>query len=376
LKIGAYPLALILAVIGLAVPRQFSWGAEPTPTPAQGAGGQVINATTGEPAPGGLQVMLHMWTEDYEDRGMIHSETQADGSFTFPEAPLLPGISYAVMAVYQGAAYVSPPQQVGEEGTLEPFVVQIYEMSPDPSAVSIPSMHVLLDYAQGGLLVAELYVFSNAGNTSLGGAVELADGEQATLRFELPPGAANVMFPGSPAGRLRPVEGGFALLEPIGPGENSAQVMVRYVLPYEGETVLRHAVPLPVEEVNVMVRHGTGLEVDLPDSAYAGLQRVGEGQVFGRYVLDPMAAGQALELPIKGLPELPVALEEPAAAQAADGPSATAFGLGLAGLAALVAGLWLWRSGAEEETEIAAEDGLAAEVDPPVDGQSGEASRD
>ncbi len=375
MKIRAYPLALILAIISL-VPLQVSWGAEPTPTPAQGVSGQVINATTGEPAPGGLQVMLHMWTQDFEDRGMIHGETQADGSFTFAEAPLLPGISYAVMAVYQGAAYMSAPQQVGEKGTLEPFEVQIYEMSPDPSAVSIPSMHVLLDYDQGGLSVAELYVLSNTGNTSLGGGVELADGQQASLLFELPPGAANVMFPGSPAGRLRIVEGGFALLEPIGPGEDSARVMVRYVLPYEGQIVLRHSVPLPVGEVNVMVRHGTGLEVDLPDSTYAGVQRMGEGQVFGLYVLEPMAVGETLELPVAGLPERPVAPVAGAAEPAGGGPSATAFGLALVGLAALVTGLWLWRSGSGEETGIAGEDGLAAEMDSRVDEESEEAAPD
>ncbi len=376
MKIGAYPLALMLLVLSLAVPQHVARAAEPTPTPAQGASGQVINATTGQPAPGGLQVMLHMWTEDFEDRGMIHGETLDDGSFTFPEAPLLPGISYAVMAVYQGAAYVSPPQQVGEGGALQPFLVQIYEMSPDPSAVSISSMHVLLDYDQGGLSVAELYVFDNAGDTSLGGGVVLAEGEEATLRFDLPPGAANVMFPGSPAGRLRIVEGGFALLEPIGPGEQSAQVMVRYVLPYQGEMVLRHAVPLPVEEVNVMVRHGTGLEVDLPDSAYAGVQRIGEGQVFGLYVLEPMAAGEILELPVAGLPERPVAPVAGAPEPAAGGPSATAFGLGLAGLAALVGGLWLWRRGSEEESGFAGQDGLAAEMDHPVDEESEEADWD
>jgi hypothetical protein len=128
---------------------------EPTPpvdsiAPDGVISGYIVNRTQSTRVFQSIEVMLHVLDQDYAEKGMLHGQSQPDGSFRFEAVPLVPGMFYAVMGIYQGAAYYSDlfPYQTGYKLNIE---LPVYDSTSNLSQVLVDQMHVFFNFAADGL---------------------------------------------------------------------------------------------------------------------------------------------------------------------------------------------------------------------------------
>jgi len=335
----------LLLAFGLSYLPLSAVGAQEDPPPAPGTtvSGAVINLTTGEPAPGGLSVMLHGWTASGEQLAMLHGESQPEGIFIFEDVQLLPDILYSAMAIYEDVTYFSRPSQLLDDGSLEPFRVEVYETTSSDDQVTIDQHHVFLGFDQGGLAVAEIYAISNSGDRAVKDAILLEDDRRATLQLPVPTGAANLTFPAASADRFIPKAGAIFDTKPLIPGARTGQVVVTYILQYEDELTLEHLTPYNTEMISVFLPHGSGLSLDSEAAEYLGVETFGDGQSYEAYTLGPSSAGDRIEISITGRPESVVSGMGSETLSESESGAGIALGIGVLGLTLIVTGIWWWR---------------------------------
>jgi hypothetical protein len=276
----------------------------PTSTSDTSVQGQIVNATTGEYGPEGLEIMLHAWDPSGAASDMIHGTSQPNGRFEMEGVEIQPGLYYAVMAIYEGAAYYSEATQANGSGALKDFLVEIYESTPDDSGMYAGLYHIVFGWAQGGLSVAEIFSLSNAGVRTIADAVVLDDGRKATAIYSIPATAANLSFPSSSPERFIQIDGGYADTQPLVPGEGTAQVIASYVLPYEDSLTLDRPVPLDVEEIRILFPHQLGtLEFEVQGGEYLGVEEFGQSsQEYEVYAFGPIEGGGQVMFTVTGSP--------------------------------------------------------------------------
>jgi hypothetical protein len=335
---------MLLALIWAQLQITAVWAQEdPPPAPGKTVSGAVINLTTGEPAPGGLSVMLHGWGADGEQKTMLHGESGLGGTFRFEDVQLHADVLYSAMAVYLDVTYFSPPTQLLDDGALESLRVEVYETISSDDQVTVDQHHIILGFAQGGLSVAEIYAITNGGDRAVKDAIQLEDNRSATLQFPLPSGAANLSFPTAPGDRFIPRSGGFADTRPLIPGARSGQVVVTYILQYEDELILEHIVPYDTEKISVFLPHTSGLSLDIEAAEYLGVETFADGQSYETYVLEASSAGDRLALPLSGRPEAQaIGMGSETLSESGSGEG-IALGIGVLGLTLIVTGVWWWR---------------------------------
>ena len=186
------------------------WASSPSPVIAQtdsppedaAAGvvlGKIINQNKGNLVTGSLDVMLHIWDQQYVDLGMEHGKSEADGTFKFSDVAFDPQRLYAVMTTFENVTYYSDTVPGPADSKEIELTVPVIETTNDPTAVQIDQLHLLFDFVEDGMETTEIYVLSNLGKRTLKEAVILDDGQPATLRFPLPSDADFIFF--QPDGR-------------------------------------------------------------------------------------------------------------------------------------------------------------------------------
>jgi len=348
IKMLAASLALPLALY------RGSLGGPPQLTLEEVAGSQVtgniVNGTDGREVPEGLEVMLHSWSESSGEGPMEHGVSGLGGAFAFEGLQIVPGATYAAMALYGGASYFSKPAVASEVEPLPPFEIVIYETTQELAAVNVDSLHVIFQAAQGGLGVTEIYVLSNRGDHTVSSAAEPGAIQAGPLRFWLPVGAASVAFPSASSERFVVTADRFTDTAPLVPGEGSGQVAVSYVLAYEDDLAFRHGLDLPVSVMNILVPAGSGLEIAGTSVESAGTRAVGNAGVYEVYELGPLSAGEWVEVELSGTLALP---DAPGASLPESPLADRSLPLGLAalGTALMGAGVWWWRRISAEPDE-------------------------
>jgi hypothetical protein len=341
-------IALMIALIFLSasvVPVSAQDGTPPAPS-ATMVTGALVNRTTGEPGPEGIELMLHVWDEAGVDRGMIHGVSGPGGEFEITDVPVEAGLFYVVMAIYRDASYLSETAVADEQGQLSEFEVPIYETTSDQGEISIDLIHLVLGSGQGGLTVGEYYALSNRSDRTVAEAVTLEDGSMATMVFSLPSGAASVNFPSSPD-RFRLFGEGFADTRPLPPGVGVSQVIVSYVLQYQDGLLLDRTLPFATERVNVFLPQSLGLNLELKDAEYMGVETLGTiPEAYQVYQLGPLKQGDLIELQFSGElapPTLVQGVQQTLPPESAT-PSQLMIGAAVLGAAMILSGAWwLWR---------------------------------
>lgn len=316
-------------------------------TPPANAGilvrGQILNRTTGEPAPEGLNLMLHVWDEAGSPKGMVHGVSGPEGVIEFEDVVVEKDLFYVVMVTYQGATYYSDPVAALEDGVLETIDVGIYETISDPSEVRADLFYLVFGFSQGGLSVSEIYGLSNLGERTVANIFTLEDGEEATFNISLPIDAANVSFPSAPPNRYVTREGGFSDTQPLVPGVGSGQIRVNYILPYESELTLSRSLPFKTEEVNIYIPHEIGVSMTVLEAEYQGVELIGmESTAYELYRLGPLGKGDHVEITFSGTPINLSSSEDQQVRSNSFEPGVLIGGAAL-GVALLVFGFWLWR---------------------------------
>ncbi|HCG31008.1 MAG TPA: hypothetical protein DEU95_15215 [Chloroflexi bacterium] len=199
--------------------------------------GTVTNGTSGQPVSGST-VTVSRFDKKPEGGVMPQSVdltaiTTGDGRYSFDGLDTSTGLVYAVSVTFQGVLYSSGMVQISSspEQTAD---ISVYETTPDQSAVSLSSRGLILnavDRETGAASIVDVFSFDNAGNKTV-----IAGDEGRTLRFSVPPNAAEV---GPRAGfdfGTPSLEGSTVYAtSPLRPGAANP-ASLGYVLPYSGST--------------------------------------------------------------------------------------------------------------------------------------------
>ncbi|MFQ5433867.1 MAG: hypothetical protein ACE5FD_03235 [Anaerolineae bacterium] len=323
--------------------------------------GQILNQTDTDIVPDGVDVMLHAWDQDFNEKIMLNGQSEADGTFQFDDVTMNPEWLYAVMLTYQDVLYYSEPAPLSGDLTSLTIDVPIYETTTDTSQVQIERQHIFFDTAQGGLMVGEVYILSNSGDKTIAGAGG-DDGTLSPLQFSLPEDATGVSFEGAGDGRFLLTPGGFVDTAPLRPGAGSSQIVVRYVLPYTDGMPYAYTAQWPVNEINFLVPESLGLSLSADNLTDEGLRDLGNGEKIGIFSYGSLNVGESLAVTLSGaLVSPPVAIESDSqAAESAaqpDSQAAIAIGIVVLGLAFIGVGFWWYRQPDEaEELEAPVDD--------------------
>ncbi|MBI3177234.1 MAG: hypothetical protein HYZ35_04515, partial [Chloroflexi bacterium] len=306
--------------------------------------------------PGDVAVVLHAW-DDNGETVMRDGVADSSGAFRFGDVPLQDGWVFAAMVLYKDVTFFSESGTVAPETTEIALSLNIYETAADATPVVVSQLHTLLEFAQGEVLVTEVYVLSNPTDRALVGGVALPDGQMATLQFALPSNANKVSFDDSSGASFFITPDGFADADPVLPGENTTKAIVSYSLPYASGASFSHGLNYPVEAVNILVRSDIG--VALTGFGESKPMDAGTGDAFDLYTAGPLAAGEPLAITLKGEPAYYVSSGRSGTMSESStlAPNTPANRWGIPAAAAIVGaamigfGVWWWRRSGESEEE-------------------------
>jgi len=227
--------------------------------------GRVLNGTTGAPVANAEVSYVRM------SQGMTplaRATTAGDGRFQLANVPAAAGPAPALLRVdYQGATYSHPMLPGGPAQGIE---IQVFEASPDATAISVVEQAIFLHPAAGSLTVLEQIIIQN--QTSPPRAYV---NPQGTYLFTLPPAAregvrVTVNGPGGmPIGQTpTPREGAnrFAVNYPMRPGET--QLRLQYALEYTPPFLFEKPIDLAADQTHIVT---TGPEVEIQGEGITAL---------------------------------------------------------------------------------------------------------
>jgi hypothetical protein len=259
--------------------------------------GTVTNGTTASPA-AGVPVQLGIFDASslLEQRS---AETDASGNFSFGELPTEPGLAFIARAEYPaGIPYSSEPASFEAGQTALNLPLSVYETTTDPAGVRAERVHYIVEFDNEArqALVGELWILSQDGNRAYVGD------ENGVLRFPLPAGAQNLGIDGDDgSGRFQPTDDGFVDRMPLQPGQNVRQILFRYALPFNGDSLdLAQVLPYSAANVNALVSD-IGQEVSSPQLMNQGVRSTQNGS-YVSLLGQNLPAGHEVVIRMAGLP--------------------------------------------------------------------------
>jgi mono/diheme cytochrome c family protein len=302
--------------------------------------GNVTNASGGV-VPADMTLTLH----GFDNMQMAITQTtttNADGSFAFDNVAMQPGRAFIIITEYGNTVYNTDVGQVeAGQNTLD-LPLEIYDTTTDASVLKADRLHMFFEFVDSKTVrVVELYVISNPTNKTL----VAAEKGQPVVRYTLPKGAENLEFQEGALGqRFVKTEDGFGDTAAVPPGQGQYEVLYAYTMPYDRKLELDTPVNLPVDAVVILVPEG-GVKIKSDMLSDSGTQDV-QGAKYRLLKGASLQPGESLRMsitgqPTAGQPTLPT------------GSSTNLMiGLGVFGVALVVAGVWLWRrtrAGADED---------------------------
>jgi hypothetical protein len=135
-----------------------------------------------------------------------------------------------VTVEYNGAEYSTDKMVFYPDEDTKTLDLPVYEPTESADGISIAEAHMIVQAVEGGLSIADLSAFENKGDRMYVGRVETDDGKKETLRFSVPPDAANLNFIHglTPEGIVR-TKTGFSDTASVLPGPR--RVVFAYTLP-------------------------------------------------------------------------------------------------------------------------------------------------
>ncbi len=258
-----------------------------------------------------LDQNLDVHLEGFDHFEPVYQETlplPSSGTVNFGDVPFLEGRVFFASVPYGGAIYRSEITEFGPGASSLSLSVQIFDTTTDDAGLIIDRLHIFIDFPQPDLAqIAEIYIFSNLGNSTL--VAEAPD--QATVLFPLPSEASGIDFEDGVLGqRYLKTQDGFGDTVSIPPGMGVYQVVVYYTLPYQRNKLdFIQTTNYPVGAVVVMTPDsqvkvkGSYLE-DL------GVQAMPDGNVQV-YSGDVLGRGEELQFQLSGKPEIALNQADP-----------------------------------------------------------------
>lgn len=266
----------------------------PRPVATGSVSGQVLHGTTGGPA-SGVTVTLYVMVESSPVFSRTVS-TQVDGTFRFDGVPVYPEAAYLPVAEWQGVAYPAPHPLTLTASQEITVTLMVFDRGTDPGGIHIDQVHWILQPLADRLFVTEVWVYSNRGTTTYGGA-----GAPGMIFF-LPPDASNLQISEGELG-VRYRQEGDRLIDtaPIPPGMGY-QTAFGYELPLARARTLSLRSIYPVDRWNLLVAGGA-LQASGAGLRDLGMRTLGN-TTYHLYEVDPPAPGEARTVALR--PRTPV----------------------------------------------------------------------
>ncbi|MEO8607299.1 MAG: c-type cytochrome [Chloroflexota bacterium] len=198
--------------------------------------GHLTNGTAASSLPTDLQISLVV-----SNQGNLVKQVQtplaADGSYTFADAPIITGADYVVAAVYRERLFTSQFVTGDASKTAMDMPLTIYELTEDPSVISISGVVAQVSATGDTLEVREVMRFKNSSDRVFTSSNDLGDSRFASLIVALPPGAQVVSFDDPQRYVVSDKDFSFVDTAPVYPNEDHLAVVI-YILPYDGNASL------------------------------------------------------------------------------------------------------------------------------------------
>lgn len=256
--------------------------------------GEVVSGTSGAEAElSGVEVAVVPFVGETQ-LSPITVTTDADGRFRVADLATDPDRSYGVQVTYQGVDYFNQDLVDFSETPVASVTVPVFETTTELTAISVSRNHIIIDFSQDRMRVAELYIVSNLGDRAY-------VGDGATLRFDIPEGVENVTFDDPRMSQSASVDEGVVVdTLPVSPGDR--QILFSYDIPYSGRTaVFEKEMSYSTQNLNLLVAD-VGIEVDAGEMVAGEPVATQANTQFLNYTQRNLAAGQQLSVELSNLP--------------------------------------------------------------------------
>ncbi|NQW21130.1 MAG: hypothetical protein HQ477_10495 [Chloroflexi bacterium] len=291
--------AMVLASLGQSVELPFA-SAQSQPDNILG---RVTNGTEGGVLPDDLEVLL--MSIDLTSNQIIEQEktiVDKDGIFRFGNLVSGPGLGYRV--VVNGTSY-TPSIDMSQVENWQNVRISIYDETTALDDITLNSYVLMVPTIDARSRQVGVLTVINVNNT--GDEVWIPDLTDPNLtgldllRFNLPEGFTDLSIESElPTGNILEIDTGFALTNPIPPGEFA--ILISYILSYEGDEFdFTLKLPYGAEQVRMLLPEGGG---SISAEGFGAPESVVVADsVFNQFQGENYSAGSQLVTTFSGLPQ-------------------------------------------------------------------------
>jgi len=259
----ALPIRLLAILLITTVLVSFGPGGSPianAQAPPTEIIGIVVNGTEGGVVPADLEVLL-LTVDDAAGQIIEQDPTtvNADGTFSFGNLISSPGITFRVVA---NAGKFTPSVDLSSVDDWSNVRLTIYDETSSLDDITLSSYVMMIPTIDARSRQAGILTVVNVNNT--GDMVWIPDLEDPDLtgldllRFNLPDGFSDLSVESElPAGNILQIDTGFAMTNPIPPGE--AAILMSYIIGYSGDGFdFTLKLPYGLDQVRLLLPDGGG----------------------------------------------------------------------------------------------------------------------
>jgi mono/diheme cytochrome c family protein len=310
----AYTRTLSLANAD-AIGRVVEVAAQPVSTPEVGVGvsaettaeasavgvvtGQITNGTAGGVVPPDLTVVLYRLDQQLNQ---TQYETQADasGAYRIEGVPFDASSNYVATVNYRDRLFTSQVA-TGTGATLD-LPVTIYELTEDPSVLTISGVVTQVNAVGTSLEVTQVMSFSNSSDRAFSTSQAASDGRAISIAVPLPVGSVVAGLINQ--GRYVLIPDQYTVLDtvPVLPGDNHVVHFV-YIVPYDsGGAVIEQPIAYNLTgQVRLLLSPDT-LTASSEQLAPLGVETIGQRRFQSYGGTLALTAGDSLRYTLSGAP--------------------------------------------------------------------------
>lgn len=243
--------------------------------------GQAIVGTPGTGDVAGLEITLQAFM-DFAPVATFTTTVATDGLFEFTGLSTTSGVVYLASLTFKEIAYSTPLLFLTGDNPEAETDLTVYDITDDPSVVTIDRAHWILDSQPGALVVGEIMAFGNTSDRAYTGIMVDGINEPVSISVYVPPDAEELTFDNGILGeRFQRIGDRVYDTAPLLPGEATKQIIMRYALIYDGDKAdLTQEFFYPIKEINLLVAKIADLQVEV-----SGLTQGPEQDIQGQNYL-------------------------------------------------------------------------------------------
>ncbi len=255
--------------------------------------GTVVNGSTGAAVPDAT-VRLRAF-EGFELVDEKVQTSDSNGAFQFELTDVTADLIYQTQTEQQTLTYNSDFIRFDGRQMSQPGSLTVFDVSATADVVTLVQQRTVVDVSPDSFIIDQLYTFRNDSQTAYTGGLNLF----------VPEGATDVSINNIRGGQMIPNldaiknEAGWQDTQPLRPGGNGRDVVVRYQLPLTEPLMITHDMAWPTDDSMVIVPEGV--------TVGTGWTEAGQRDINGRIVVNYVGtADTQFSLTLSGQPALAI----------------------------------------------------------------------